>query len=176
MTSSTEDWTRHPKFGKVQTAIAGSFFCPHDYANLWRLRMNKELQNFITEGARRITPAHLDKLVRLLPNIRLAITQVTEFPDLPDQVEFLAEIIEDFHAGLNRSIPFTGIAESAFALFYLRKVTDIIPDSIPGAGFVDDAAIISAVFENYKKPFLKHILARNARKTIEHDPDPDPET
>jgi hypothetical protein len=32
------------------------------------------------------------------------------------------------------------------------------------------------VFENYKKPFLKHILARNARKTIEHDPDPDPET
>jgi len=61
-------------------------------------------------------------------------------------------------------------------LFYLRKVTDIIPDSIPGAGFVDDAAIISAVFENYRQPFLKHILARNARKTIEHDSGPDAET
>jgi hypothetical protein len=60
------------------------------------MRMNEELQNFITDGARRITPAHLDKLVRLLPNIRLAITQVTEFPDLPDQVEFLAEIVERF--------------------------------------------------------------------------------
>jgi uncharacterized membrane protein YkvA (DUF1232 family) len=140
------------------------------------MRVNEELQNFITDGARRITPAHLDKLVRLLPNIRLAITQVTEFPDLPDQVEFLAEIIEDFHAGLNRSIPFTGIAESAFALFYLRKVTDIIPDSIPGAGFVDDAAIISAVFENYKQPFLKHILERNARRTIEHDSGPGADT
>jgi len=133
------------------------------------LRMNEELQDFITDGARRITPAHLDKLVRFLPNIRLAVTQITEFPDLPDQVEFLAEIIEDFQAGLNRSIPFTAIAESAFALFYLRKAADIIPDSIPRTGFVDDAAIVSAVFENYKRPFLKHILARNARKPIEHE-------
>jgi uncharacterized membrane protein YkvA (DUF1232 family) len=131
--------------------------------------MNQELQAIITDGARRITPAHLDKLVRLLPNIRLAVTQITEFPDLPDQVEFLAEIIEDFQAGLNRSIPFTAIAESAFALFYLRKAADIIPDSIPRTGFVDDAAIVSAVFENYKRPFLKHILARNARKPIEHE-------
>ena len=132
--------------------------------------MNQELQDFITHGAQRITPAHLDKLVRFLPNIRLAVTQVTEFPNLPDQVEFLSEIIEDFHSGLNRTIPFMAIAESAFALFCLRKATDIIPDLIPRMGFADDAAIISAVFENYKRPFLKHVLARNARKTIEHDP------
>jgi uncharacterized membrane protein YkvA (DUF1232 family) len=133
--------------------------------------MNQELQDFITDGARRITPIHLDKLIRLLPKIRLAVNQVTDFPDLPDQVEFLAEIIEDFHAGLNRSIPFTAIAESAFALFYVRKANDLIPDSIPRSGYSDDAAIITAVFENYKRPFLKHVLARNARKSIEQEPE-----
>ena len=135
------------------------------------MQSNRELREFISDGARRITPAHLDKLVRMLPNMRLSVTQVTDFPSLPDQVEFLAEIIEDFHAGLNRSIPFTAIAESAFALFYLRKATDIIPDSIPGTGYADDAAIITTVFENYKQPFLKHVLARNARKPIEQEPD-----
>lgn len=103
--------------------------------------------------------------------IRLSVTQVTEFPSLPDQVEFLAEILEDFHAGLNRSIPFTAIAESAFALFYLRRATDIIPDSISRTGYADDEAIITAVFENYKQPFLKHVLARNARKPIDQEPD-----
>ena len=133
--------------------------------------MNQELQEFITDGARRITPVHLDKLIRLLPKIRLAVNQVTDFPDLPDQVEFLAEIIEDFHAGLNRSIPFTAIAESAFALFYVRKANDLIPDSIPRSGYSDDAAIITAVFEHYKRPFLKHVLARNARKSIEQEPE-----
>jgi uncharacterized membrane protein YkvA (DUF1232 family) len=131
--------------------------------------MNADLKEFIAEGARTITPAHLDKLVRWLPEIRLAMTQVSEFPNLPDQVEFLVEIIEDFHAGLNRSIPFMAIAESAFALFYLRKGVDIIPDDIPGSGLADDAAIVSAVFEHYKEPFLRHMLARKARKPIEHE-------
>jgi uncharacterized membrane protein YkvA (DUF1232 family) len=131
--------------------------------------MNVDLKEFIADGARRITPAHLDKLVRWLPEIRLAMTQVTEFPNLPDQVEFLVEIVEDFPSGLNRSIPFTAIAESAFALFYLRKGVDIIPDGIPGSGFADDAAIVAAVFEHYKEPFLRHMLARKARKPIEQD-------
>ena len=129
--------------------------------------MNVDLNEFITDGARRITPIHLDKLVRWLPEIRLAVTQVTEFPNLADQVEFLAEIIEDFQAGLNRSIPFMAIAEAAFALFYLRRGVDIIPDVIPGSGLADDAAIITAVFERYKQPFLRQVLARSARKPIE---------
>ena len=137
--------------------------------------MNVDLKEFIADGARRITPAHLDRLVRWLPEIRLAVTQVTEFPNLPDQVEFLSEIIEDFHAGLSRSIPFTAIAEAGFALFYLRKGVDIIPDAIQGGGLADDAAIITAVFEHYKAPFLKHVLARNVQKPIEHDVEPDRE-
>jgi uncharacterized membrane protein YkvA (DUF1232 family) len=151
------------------------FFSPPICVLFVPLLMNVDLKEFIADGARRITPAHLDRLVRWLPEIRLVVTQVTEFPNLPDQVEFLAEIIEDFHAGLNRSIPFTAIAEAAFALFYLRKGVDIVPDAIPGGGLADDAAIITAVFEHYKEPFLKHVLARNVRKPTEHDVEPDRE-
>ena len=130
--------------------------------------MNHNLKEFIAEGARRITPAHLDKLIRWLPEIRLAVTQITEFPSLPDQVEFLGEIIEDFHSNLNKSIPYTAIAESAFALLYLRKGVDIIPDGILESGYMDDAAIITAVFEHYRQPFLKHVLAKETQKPIEH--------
>jgi uncharacterized membrane protein YkvA (DUF1232 family) len=131
--------------------------------------MKEDLREFIADGARRITPAHLEKLVRWLPEIRLAVSQIEEFPSLPDQVEFLGEIVEDFHSGLNKSIPFTAIAESAFALLYLRKGVDIIPDNIPRIGYTDDAAIINSVFEHYKQPFLKHVLAKNAGNTVEQD-------
>ncbi|HYY27855.1 MAG TPA: hypothetical protein VE860_07925 [Chthoniobacterales bacterium] len=139
------------------------------------MQSNQELRDFIYDGARRITPAHLDKLVRVLPIIRLSVTQVTDFPNLPDQVEFLAEMIEDFHSGLNRSIPFTAIAEAAFALFYLRKATDMLSDSVQQSGYADDAAIITAVFESYKKPFLKHVLARKAREPIDQETDSEQE-
>ena len=126
--------------------------------------MNDALSEFITNGARKITPAILAKLIRWLPEIRLAVTQINDFPQLHEQVEFLAHIIEDFHSGLLKSIPYTAIAESAFALLHLRKGVDIIPDTIPGKGYADDAAIIAVVFEHYKHPTLRRALTRT-RKT-----------
>ncbi len=135
--------------------------------------MKKELHQFIADGARKITPRKLEKLVRQLSDIRLAVTQITEFPYLADQVEFLAELIEDFHSGLNKNIPYTAIAEAAFALSYVRKAVDLIPDEIPRAGYADDAAIVTAVFENYKNVFLKHVLERSAKPPLEDRADRD---
>lgn len=129
--------------------------------------MNDELKRFIAEGATRITPAHLEKLIRLLPQIRLAVTQVRGFPRLADQVELLAEIIEDFYSGLSRDIPYTAIAESAFALLYVHKNVDIIPGDVSGMGWADDAAVVATVFASYKQPFLAHILAQRGRKPVE---------
>jgi uncharacterized membrane protein YkvA (DUF1232 family) len=128
--------------------------------------MRQDLEKFIVEGARRVTPAGLGRLIRHLPEIRLVATQVTEFPQLPDQVEFLAQLIEDFYSGLSPEIPYTAIAEAAFALSYLRKGIDIIPDSISGVGYADDAAIINMVLETYKQPFLDHVLARKSRQEL----------
>jgi uncharacterized membrane protein YkvA (DUF1232 family) len=126
--------------------------------------MKHDLHQFILDGARRVTPRYVGKLVRKLPEIRLMATQVTEFPHLADQVEFLAELIEDFHSGLNQNVPYTAIAEAAFALSYIRKGADIIPDRIPDIGYADDAAIITTVFETYKKAFLKQLVRENQKR------------
>jgi uncharacterized membrane protein YkvA (DUF1232 family) len=126
--------------------------------------MRQDLEQFILDGARRITPVRLERLLRQLPEIRLVATQITEFSQLPDQVEFLSQLIEDFYSGLSPDIPYTAIAEAAFALSYLRKGIDIIPDSVSGVGYADDAAIINAVFETYKQTFLDYVLARKSRE------------
>ena len=126
--------------------------------------MKQDLQQLILDGARRVTPLYVGKLVRHLPEIRLVATQVTDFPHLADQVEFLAELIEDFHSDLNPNVPYTAIAEAAFALSYLRRRVDIIPDGVPGIGYGDDAAIITTVFETYKEAFLKHLIGRDKKR------------
>ena len=126
--------------------------------------MKQDLHQFVLDGARRVTPRYVGKLVRQLPGIRLVATQVAEFPNLADQVEFLAELIEDFHSGLNQDVPYTAIAEAAFALSYLHKGVDIIPDRIPGIGYADDAAIITTVFETYKKAFLKQLVREDKKR------------
>jgi uncharacterized membrane protein YkvA (DUF1232 family) len=126
--------------------------------------MKQDLNQLILDGARRVTPLYLSRLVRQLADIRLVATQIDEFPHLADQVEFLTELIEDFHSGLNQDIPYTAIAEAAFALSYLRKGVDIIPDRIPDIGYADDAAIITTVFETYKEAFLKHLVSRDRKR------------
>ena len=127
--------------------------------------MKQDLNQFILDGARHVTPRYVGKLVRQLPEIRLVATQVTQFPQLADQVEFLVELIEDFHSGLNQDVPYTAIAEAAFALSYLHKGVDIIPDRIPDIGYADDAAIISVVFETYKEAFLR-LLVKQEKKRL----------
>jgi uncharacterized membrane protein YkvA (DUF1232 family) len=126
--------------------------------------MKQDLHQFILDGARRVTPRQIGKLLRKLPEIRLVATQVTQFPQLADQVEFLAELIEDFHSGLNQDVPYTAIAEAAFVLSYLHKGVDIIPDRIPDIGYADDAAIITVVFETYKEAFLKHLVRQEKKR------------
>jgi uncharacterized membrane protein YkvA (DUF1232 family) len=126
--------------------------------------MKQDLHQFILDGARRVTPRYVSKLIRQLPEIRLMATQVAEFPYLADQVGFLAELIEDFYSGLNHEVPYTAIAEAAFALSYLRKGADIIPDRIPDIGYADDAAIITTVFETYKKAFLKQLVRQDKKR------------
>jgi uncharacterized membrane protein YkvA (DUF1232 family) len=126
--------------------------------------MKQDLHQFILDGARRVTPRYVGKLIRQLPEIRLMATQVAEFPHLADQVGFLAELIEDFHSGLSQEVPYTAIAEAAFALSYLRKGADIIPDRIPDIGYADDAAIITTVFETYKKTFLKQLVREDKKR------------
>jgi uncharacterized membrane protein YkvA (DUF1232 family) len=125
--------------------------------------VSDDLLILISEGAGKVTPLQLDRLVRRLPEIRLRVTQIEDFPHLADQVEFLSELVEDFQSGLSRNIPFVAIAEAAFSLKYLLKGVDIIPDNIPGAGFADDAAIISLVMERWKSAFLREVMDRNAK-------------
>jgi uncharacterized membrane protein YkvA (DUF1232 family) len=128
--------------------------------------LKEDLQQFIVDGARRITPLSVSRLVRQLPEIRLVATQVVEFPHLADQVEFLAELIDDFHSGLKQDIPYTAIAEAAFALSYFRKGVDIIPDLIPDVGYADDAAMITTVFETYREAFLQHLLRQDKKRLM----------
>ena len=47
------------------------------------------------------------------------------------------------------------MAEAAFALFYFQSPTDLIPDSIPGMGLLDDAMIVSMVLRCHEHAFKR---------------------
>ncbi len=106
-----------------------------------------EISNFVHNGARRVTPAQAEAFRQKLPilKLKLADTEANHFPHLHNQVGMLIDLFEDVLDNDFPDLPFVTFAEVVFALEYLAKPADIIPDSIPGFGMADDSAIVRAV-------------------------------
>ena len=56
-------------------------------------------------------------------------------------------LIRDWFSGAYDKVPARMIVSLAGALIYLVSPLDLIPDWVPMAGFVDDAAILAFVFQ-----------------------------
>ena len=114
-----------------------------------------EIAKFVTHGAGSITPAIAEKVLRQLPQWKLEFTQITapQFPHLVDQLEFLANGVEDSLEGAYKDLPYVAVAQSVFALIYAHKKVGIVPDSILDLGRADDSSVVRAVLIQNEKAF-----------------------
>lgn len=106
-----------------------------------------EIANFVNGGSAAITPALAEQVVRHLPQWKLEFTQIhaPKYPHLVNQLEFLADAVEDVVEGAYKDLPFVAIAQAVFALIYAHKKNGIIPDSILDLGRADDSSVVRAV-------------------------------
>src|SRR4051812_30341541 len=112
-----------------------------------------EIAKFVSHGASKITPAILRGVHKKLPLLKVEFAQINapRFPHLVDQLEFLANVVEDFIEGTADEIPFCVLAASTFALIYAHRQTDLIPDSIPEWGHADDSSVVRAVLIEHER-------------------------
>src|SRR5215468_8514824 len=114
-----------------------------------------EIAKFVNGGAGNITPAIAEKVLRQLPQWKLEFTQIHAplFPHLVDQLEFLADAVEDAVEGAYTELPYTAIAQAVFALIYAHKKGGVIPDSILSLGYADDSSVVRAVLIQNERAF-----------------------
>lgn len=114
-----------------------------------------EIVKFVNNGAASITPAMAEKVLRQLPQWKLEFTQIHAplFPHLVDQLEFLADAVEDVIEGAYKELPYSALAQAVFALVYSHKKLGIIPDSILNLGYADDSSVVRAVLIQNEKAF-----------------------
>jgi uncharacterized membrane protein YkvA (DUF1232 family) len=114
--------------------------------------MTRELNDFIQEQARVLSLAELGRLTADLPALRerFATIPARTYPSLADQLQFLALVVED---QVVRNPAGQMVGEAAFALLYFQRASDLIPDSIPGMGLLDDAMIVRIVLGRHEQAF-----------------------
>jgi uncharacterized membrane protein YkvA (DUF1232 family) len=114
--------------------------------------MTRELNDFIESQARALSLADLGRLNAdsVALRERLATIPARSYPYLADQLQFLSLVVED---QLVRDPAGQMVGEAAFALLYFQRSTDLIPDSIPGMGLLDDAMIVRIVLGRHQQAF-----------------------
>ena len=120
-----------------------------------------EFVAYVNHGAALVTPRVLETVVRQLPIWKVEFTQINapKFPHLVDQLEFLADAVEDFAEGAYKELPFFALAQAIFALTYAHKKIDVIPDLMPNLGRADDSSVVRAVLIQNEKWFAKYAEA-----------------
>jgi len=58
-------------------------------------------------------------------------------------VKLLVSMVRDYVSGTYRDVPFGTIAAVTAAILYFVSPFDMMPDFIPGIGYIDDAAVIA---------------------------------
>ena len=114
-----------------------------------------EIAKFVNGGSLNITPAIAEKVLRHLPQWKLEFTQINapRFPHLVNQLEFLADAVEDAVEGAYKDLPYAAVAQAVFALLYAHNKMNILPEVFTDLGRADDSGVVRAVLIQNEKAF-----------------------
>ena len=70
--------------------------------------------------------------------------------DFARDIPVMVNMVKDYIGGYYKRVPKKTIVALSASLIYLVAPCDIIPDYIPGVGYLDDAAVVSYVLNSVK--------------------------
>ena len=117
-----------------------------------------EIANLVHRGTAAITPNILKGVHKRLPYLKLKFTELDDpaYPHLTDQLEFLADVVEDFAEGVEEDMPYAAVAASVFALLYAHRQSEALPGGLLENGQANDSPVVRAVLVEHEKVFAAY--------------------
>ena len=103
----------------------------------------KSDQEFVKEGAEKVTQKDIEKVVNKSEEIKKKFTGRSLGRFIQD-AQLLISVVKDYWSGKYRQVPYGTIAAIVFTLIYVFNPLDLVPDVLPIIGQVDDAAVMAA--------------------------------
>ena len=128
----------------------------HYFAKMLGAGKAASTSEHVARGADCVRPADLTGFQYILPEVRLKAALLGASSRLRQRVEILALFLEETPAGANT----TAQREAAFVLYYFLKGHDLIPDSVPEIGLLDDALLVEAAINRNLHDLRAHWAAQ----------------
>ena len=112
-----------------------------------------DLDRFVEHGGRMLGLADSAALNNSLADLQQKISTLSnQHSNLARQLEFLIS----FYQAEPPNLPDKVRNETIFALLYAAKEADLVPDTEPGVGYLDDAAVTDSVLSRHAGVFEIH--------------------
>lgn len=135
---------------------------------MWKKLINKIDEKYMRSEISKINKGDLEIVMDNNQNITEKISGASALKKYTELGKVMLGMIADYRKGAYKKVPWWTIAAIAFALLYILNPFDIVPDFIPGIGYVDDLAVFTFALK-----FIQTDLHSYLDWKVEQDPEKD---
>jgi len=106
--------------------------------------LNKSDEEFVKDGAQKVTEKDLEKVVNKSEEIEKKFSAKGPLARFIEDGHLLISIVKDYWSGGYRQVPYGVIGSIVFTLIYVLNPFDLVPDMLPIIGQLDDVAVMGA--------------------------------
>lgn len=123
-----------------------------------------KLRALVLERAKHLSEDDLRSLLEKEQSAEKRLSSLgNSLPRLASHVRIGFSMVKDYVKGSYRQLPWWSVASVAAALGYFLAPVDLIPDFIPGLGYLDDAAVFALVLSGIREDLKKYAEAKGLR-------------
>lgn len=98
---------------------------------------------YVAENARKTDKKDLDHIVGNEEKVEAKIARSGMLEKYSELGKLMLDMLKDYKNGVYRKVPWFTIGSIVFALIYVLNPFDIVPDFIPGLGYIDDLSVFT---------------------------------
>lgn len=121
-------------------------------------KKKKEIdEEYFKKGVAEVKDGDVDITAKNQEKIEDKIVNSSTLRKYTELGKLMFGMLQDYRKGVYSSVPWFTIASIAFALLYVLNPLDLMPDFIPGLGYVDDFAILTVTLRFIETDLHKYL-------------------
>ena len=86
-----------------------------------------------------------------------------------EQGKLILAMVKDYWGGRYREVPYWAISAGALTLLYVLNPLDVIPDVVPGFGYLDDATLVAFCMKLIERELEKYKVWKTRQTAVPAD-------
>lgn len=100
-------------------------------------------ENYFERKVSGITKSDVDNTLAQENEIEQKIKNAGVFEKYAEMAKQMLLMLKDYRRGLYTEVPWFTIGSIVFSLIYVLNPLDVVPDFIPGLGYIDDLSVFT---------------------------------